>query len=1581
MSINRNTHDKVPTRRTRSSASGYTTDLARGGPLRSESIANPSNTSRLDSIAESKTPLSFRIRGVCSHSYKEEDIRKCLNIVLKGDKKQLEHIYIEITCASDATKKSQLVCVVTFHDRDPEFLGQRRLVHPSLFSPLKDSGTLTLNIRTGGLWEPGPGIMDSEAITIDAQFRGLTTLYEPSNPEAVEANVIAIMGLTPYPYAVWMGETTDRMWLRHFFTSDPAKRNELENCRTIIFGYHGNIFEEVMALMSDYIDQLVGAISLFIETHPPKPIILVGHSYGGILAVNMIRQMYLDRHDKPIKKLIFELTRAMLLYGTPHRGMFTADLEPLIKPTHKNRKKLIQDLRKVDSDLLGLFTEDQQRFARALREGNIKVYSFVETEMTRQLQYREGSNKPQLSGEKKYQVTKESGSLWLQDEIRYPADGKNHRNLVKFDNKNDYTFQETHRFLQQCLTNIREDSMMQLNIASIPASGRTGNFVQHGGTLNAGPRSLTSRGYQNDYTHHDSPGVPRLGGPAQWGSLEVNRMNEPSYANARGTVFDKPVVAPHIRTTGRITYPLPSAYIERKALIRLLKTRFGRNYSIEELPNSYIISAERKLYESQLLPRAKINNWPGNLEQTLNMNHAYTAPHNFVNYHDSSVALHQLLVTEFSISITLPPILVDLVARLAYTAYFLSNVSMAMATNNPSKLNPLRDAILSVRVRTVTRHHFVTFPNLQRKLTESLVADAIIECYPYDHRQKIIIQKIIGHGLRVFAALAILHQEHLVLSLIEGNLLDSSLPIDSDNPLIPKDLSSRFCSEVQWEFLPHKFIQGDFHKSLRAEIMMPYTHEEKIDEGSGGDIFKCVVHPHQYEVVFTTAKGSRLDLQEKPSVLIRKRIKMVRQSPTSHQRAFRRELELQTERALVSRIGYHHDIRPKNVLVTQTTFVLTDFGVARLKFPGQGSQTLWPSTIGDYIAPECMDEDYEEQVVGRSIDIWSLGCLLAEVVTYMKFGSSGVTRFRAARRVTEHRYPIPNGYFFEGDNLRASVEHWLTEINSPATDPGVSSLIAVIRQLLHVDYKDRPVASLCSRKLTYIQSKIIFCDIEVQITNISGGIDSLSTLDETASISPYESLGLWFESKKLSAWGTVLQMHEQYTEHRLFNDGKFQVSHVLETLRSLHSNLKQQTALSARTGETLRIAVAELWGLVPQSYQRRMEQEWRTSALNTSPEFEDVSKLSRIEESGRLLRAPFSNISTYAALKRLQLQLWRRGTSQQKQLLLKGSQIDLCQDSRKYFQQDYHQLAWLTPWKGTNLEYNRKRRVIIEWLVYTPAWEGQTKEEKATKLLALAELLHCPKPEGFHVLDCVGIIEPNAVLEFSNFGFAYDYPEAIRGELSEPPTTLASLLGDRNLVVPLEYKFLIAKSLCESIWQLHSSNWLHKAIQPSNVLFFRKKALTQSKPAEIFSGLSPQPYLIGFQHSRPNGDTWYSDTDDYHGGSPDYRHPNYIPGTTRFQKAYDYYGIGIMLLEIGFWEPLASFRRRHKDTTSDQFRESLLRVYAPKLGPKMGSLYKNIVIKCLSNLYYSENSLLEGRDVTSEFYWEAVAPLCDLNIA
>ena len=111
-------------------------------------------------------------------------------------------------------------------------------------------------------------------------------------------------------------------------------------------------------------------------------------------------------------------------------------------------------------------------------------------------------------------------------------------------------------------------------------------------------------------------------------------------------------------------------------------------------------------------------------------------------------------------------------------------------------------------------------------------------------------------------------------------------------------------------------------------------------------------------------------------------------------------LSIATDELVISRIGYHHDIRPKNVLVTHNTFVLTDFGLMRFKMPEDGSQSRWISTIGDYIAPECMDSDYNRLIVGRSIDVWALGCLIADVATYMQSGKDAVQKFREKRRQT-----------------------------------------------------------------------------------------------------------------------------------------------------------------------------------------------------------------------------------------------------------------------------------------------------------------------------------------------------------------------------------------------------------------------------------------------------------------------------------------------------------------------------------------------------------------------------------------------------
>ena len=82
-------------------------------------------------------------------------------------------------------------------------------------------------------------------------------------------------------------------------------------------------------------------------------------------------------------------------------------------------------------------------------------------------------------------------------------------------------------------------------------------------------------------------------------------------------------------------------------------------------------------------------------------------------------------------------------------------------------------------------------------------------------------------------------------------------------------------------------------------------------------------------------------------------------------------------------IGYHHDLRPANVLVDNHTFILADFGRGKLKSTEISSQTKWKIGHGDYIAPECEDEDFVHQQVGCAIDIGVFGCLALEVIIYI----------------------------------------------------------------------------------------------------------------------------------------------------------------------------------------------------------------------------------------------------------------------------------------------------------------------------------------------------------------------------------------------------------------------------------------------------------------------------------------------------------------------------------------------------------------------------------------------------------------------
>ena len=179
-------------------------------------------------------------------------------------------------------------------------------------------------------------------------------------------------------------------------------------------------------------------------------------------------------------------------------------------------------------------------------------------------------------------------------------------------------------------------------------------------------------------------------------------------------------------------------------------------------------------------------------------------------------------------------------------------------------------------------------------------------------------------------------------------------------------------------------------------------------------------------------------------------------------------------------IGYHHDIKPENVLVRNSTFVLADFGLSRLKMESEGSQTKWKDTTYDYGAPECRNlETFSAGTVGRALDMWSLGCVLSEVGTYLKDGSDGVQSFRN-RRVIEH----PHGKircFHDGTSLSQGVTKWFDYLEIEATSAIYRDFVTLLRRALQGQPGQRPNAETFDEETGFIAIKALLEALSQQI--------------------------------------------------------------------------------------------------------------------------------------------------------------------------------------------------------------------------------------------------------------------------------------------------------------------------------------------------------------------------------------------------------------------------------------------------------------------------------------------------------------------
>ena len=209
--------------------------------------------------------------------------------------------------------------------------------------------------------------------------------------------------------------------------------------------------------------------------------------------------------------------------------------------------------------------------------------------------------------------------------------------------------------------------------------------------------------------------------------------------------------------------------------------------------------------------------------------------------------------------------------------------------------------------------------------------------------------------------------------------------------------------------------------------------------------------------------------------------------------------------------------------------------------------------------------------------------------------------------------------------------------------------------------------------------------------------------------------------------------------------------------------------------------------------------------------------------------------------------------------------------------------------------------VIVEWrYCRDDSWRRSHPAAYRRRMEDLIRILNSDLESlSLSILHCIGYLYQSHTIT----GYIFRLPSS--AQPGQVPFTLYDLLKrvERPMqpkdIPDLGERFELAKALVTTVFNIHNIGWVHKNIQPKNILFWPKSD-TKGKP-----DLS-KPYLIGFDISRPNQPGETSEKLLSYFEDDLYRHPLYKGIYARsFQPSFDIYSLGVILYEIGLWRNIA----------------------------------------------------------------------------
>ena len=268
------------------------------------------------------------------------------------------------------------------------------------------------------------------------------------------------------------------------------------------------------------------------------------------------------------------------------------------------------------------------------------------------------------------------------------------------------------------------------------------------------------------------------------------------------------------------------------------------------------------------------------------------------------------------------------------------------------------------------------------------------------------------------------------------------------------------------------------------------------------------------------------------------------------------------------------------------------------------------------------------------------------------------------------------------------------------------------------------------------------------------------------------------------------------------------------------------------------------------------------------------------------------------------------------------------------------------------------KQVWIEWKEYNdfPITENGPSELVLECIERLVVLLQEPiKPSDFRVLRCLGYFVDGNITDGQGkptnrgrVGLVFEKP-CDADQTAEPVSLLQLFEGPQqnseyDIGPSLTDRMELASNICKALSCLHAVGWLHKGLRSCDILFFRNK-LSQNLDLS-------KPFIMGFSFSRPDARSDMTEKPPRDPKDGLYRHPSALGDSPpqSFQKAYDIYSLGIILMEIALWSSIDSFL--NATGIDPKIRRNVRKVLLQdtmmkRIAARVGNRYRNAVITCL----------------------------------